>query len=75
MTTVEIDLFDGDDVTIIETNGSYYAAGIDDYGYYTIFPVELHLEKEDTYVPVSEAIPVAIKPHQFDKLREAFDEY
>lgn len=74
MTTVEIDFFDGDDVTIIETNGSYYAAGIDDYGYYTIFPVELHLEKEDTYVPVSDAIPVAIKPHQFDKLREAFDE-
>jgi hypothetical protein len=75
MTTIEIDFFNGDDVTIIETNGSYFAAGIDDYGYYTILPVKLHLEEEDTYLPIDDAIPVSIKPHEFDKLREAFDEY
>ena len=74
MVELNSDLFFEDEVSIIETNGQFYAAGEDRYGSYTIIPVVRSFENLDEYYVEDRQHTVSINPEDFDELAEAFEE-
>lgn len=73
MTTVDIDLFDDDDVAIIDTNGTKYAVGRDDAGYCSIIRVKEDLTDRGTYYAAEDANFVSFTPGDVADILDAWD--
>jgi len=70
-----IDYFDDSDPELVNSNGSRYLVGYDDYGFFSIVPVNVYVDEDETAHVESQAgaRPVGLTPPLAEDIAEMID--